>query len=86
MMYFVRQPGRFITRDTISQVVHVGTLRQGAAMQLLLRLMSGIYVPSITAGTLLQPAASPSHIAACQVLPFQTGRALPHQCIAAGMQ
>lgn len=58
MMYFVRQNGRFITRDTISQAVHVGTLRQGASMQLLLRLMSGIYVPSISAGTLPTPQLS----------------------------
>jgi hypothetical protein len=65
MMYFVRQNGRFITRDTISQAVHVGTLRQGASMQLLLRLMSGIYVPSISAGTLRMHACM--H-ACCQVV------------------
>ncbi len=69
MLYFLRQPGRFVTRDTIDRSVHLGTLRQGGAMHSLLRLMGGLYVPSVAAGAppgsmpqLGPPSACPAHL------------------------
>ncbi|KAK3256380.1 hypothetical protein CYMTET_34484, partial [Cymbomonas tetramitiformis] len=46
VMFFVRDPSKFVTADNIGTVVHYGVLR-GSSTESLLKLMSGIYVPAV---------------------------------------
>lgn len=53
MVYFVRDPTKFVTRDNISAVVLFGLMRtgQGDSLHSLLKLMHGLYVPAVVANT-----------------------------------
>lgn len=47
MVYFVRDPSKFVTRDNVGSVIFFGVLRGGDALHSLLQLMHGLYVPVV---------------------------------------
>lgn len=51
MVYFVRDPSKFVTRDNVGSVIFFGVLRGGDALHSLLQLMHGLYVPVVVTNT-----------------------------------
>lgn len=51
LVYFVRDPNKFVTKDNIVDVVQLGLLRGGDALHSLLRSMHGLYVPVVVGAT-----------------------------------
>ncbi|GIM07381.1 hypothetical protein Vretimale_11536 [Volvox reticuliferus] len=51
MVYFVRDPSKFVTRDNVSNVIFFGVMRGGDPLHSLLKIMHGLYVPVVVANT-----------------------------------
>jgi len=51
LVYFVRDPAKFVTKENIGEVVFLGLLRGGDALHSLLRQMHGLYVPAVINNT-----------------------------------
>ncbi len=49
MVYFVRDPSKFVTRDNVSTVIFFGVMRGGDPLHSLLKIMHGLYVPVVVA-------------------------------------
>ena len=47
MVFFVRDPTKFVTKENIDAVVFFGLLRGGDPLHSLLRIMHGLYVPVV---------------------------------------
>jgi hypothetical protein len=51
MIYFVRDPNKFVTRENVGSVIFFGVIRGGDPLSSLLNLMHGIYVPVVVSNT-----------------------------------
>lgn len=51
MVYFVRDPSKFVTRDNVGTVVFFGVMRNNDTLHSLLKIMHGLYVPVVVANT-----------------------------------
>lgn len=51
MVYFVRDPSKFVTRENVGSVIFFGVMRGGDPLHSLLNIMHGLYVPVVVANT-----------------------------------
>ena len=55
MIYFVRDPNKFVTRENVGSVIFFGVIRGGDPLNSLLNLMHGIYVPVVVSNSRCRP-------------------------------
>lgn len=47
LIYFVRDPSKFVTKDNMAEAITFGTLRGGDTLHSLLQVMQSLYVPVV---------------------------------------